>query len=365
MKWLLSFIAGLIALVLIALVLLVGVVSVPAGAGWVTERALRWTIDSRIEVRGHTEIDLWPILIVRTQGLVIPATPGRSAGSGCGATTAVQLYPLADVKSATLLLDWQQLFARHIYVPAVQIDDLVASADLASSLGIWISDSEDEGQTDSLLSGLPSRLSAGWRLQVESFNVTDLTVMGCLMPGGMQRLASARRSSLAFDVLRQSDSSVGISGSVTGSSSFVVDDLAVQSAYLSDSVSRWLGDNGYLSGQWLRVDSARGRWRLDPGRARLESFQIVVNGPNVEFVSGELDLLEQTLLFRFTVQAHRPEGAIRIPGVEIKLRQPSLDVLIDGKWSAPRVELGGQPKGPEGSQDQVRQQGQASQPFAR
>lgn len=352
MKWLLSLIAGLIALVLIALVLLVGVVSVPAGAGWVTERALRWTIDSRIEVRGHTEIDLWPMLIVRTQGLMIPATPDASSGSGCGATPAAQPYPLADAKSATLLMDWQQLFARHIYVPVVQIDDLVASADLASSLGIWISESEQEGQTDSLFSGLPSWMSAGWRFQVESFNVTDLTVMGCVMPGGMQRVASARRSSLTFDVLRQRDSGVRVPGSFTGSSSFVVDDLAVQGAYLGDSVSRWLADNGYLSGQWLRVDSARGRWRLDPGLARLESFQIVAKGPNVEFVSGELDLIERTLLFRLTVQAHRPEGAIRIPGVEIRLRQPSLDVLVDGKWSAPRVEFGGQSKVPEKSQDQ-------------
>jgi len=61
----------------------------------------------------------------------------------------------------------------------------------------------------------------------------------------------------------------------------------------------------------------------------------------VEFVSGELDLTQQTLLFRFVVQAHRPDGAIRIPGVEIRLRQPSLDVLIDGDWSDPRVEFGG------------------------
>ena len=343
MRWLFSILAGLVVLCLITLVMFIGIVNVPAGAAWITEKAFRGLIDPRIEIRGQVEIDLWPMLIVRAENIVIPAGRDDQQEPGCATSPTLQRLSVADAGSVALVLDWQQLSAKHIYVPVFHIDNLTTSAGLADSLDIWRAGSESQEHADAFASGFPDWFSDGWRVQIQEFSVTSLIVTGCSAPDGEPRLASARRLGLGLDLLHQSDAGNTSSGSLSGSATFMVDDLTVHDTYFRASVSRWLEDNGYLSQHWLRVDSARGLWTLEPGRVRLDSFQLVADGPNVEFLSGELDLTRQTLLFRFVVQAHRPDGAIRIPGVEIRLRQPSLEVLIDGDWSDPRVEFGGAP----------------------
>ncbi len=348
-KWLLSLLAGLLVLVLIGLLMLMSIVSVPAGAAWLTEKTLRASLDPRIEVRGSTEVDLWPMLMVHAQSLVIPARADSQPGVGCAVPAVGKHHSVLDAGSATLVLDWQQLFARHIYIPVVQIDDLTVSEDLINSAGTWLADSEHIEPKGSLVSDWPSWARADWRFQIDDLSVSDLVVSGCTVSEGLPSLAGVRRLSLGFDLFRQGDSAATSSGSLAGSASFVVDDLRAHSTSFKAPVSRWLQDNGYLAGQWLQVDSMRGRWTLDSGRADLDTFQVVAEGPNLEFVSGELDLIERALLFRFQMQAHRPEGAIRIPGLEIRLRQPSLGILIHGDWSAPKVELGGQPNRSEGS----------------
>ena len=343
-KWLLSLLGGVILLALGACLLVLVTIKTSTGAGWMLERALRATVDPDIEVRGSVDVDLLPMMTVRASGLVAPANLGR-VPQACLADTGVKEDPVhIGAQRVEWVLDWQSLFTGKILFPVVQLDDLrimqgLPRGDQATG--------DQEGLLKSLQGWLASR-DTGWMsqhagLQVDELTINGLTWQQCDASRGLEMLVQARKAAGAFNLKARSDAddeaSLGLTYA-TGQIRFESDDLSVGESFLNAGLLRWLRDSNYLDGDVLQVETVRGQWELESGVATLTSFLLVGAGPNVELVSGEVDLNNQTVSFLFDVDTQRSGQGLTVPGVNIILRRSKLPVSVTGDWHHPAVVVG-------------------------
>lgn len=341
MKWF----AGLVALVFLALLLLVatvlGTISTASGASWVLGQFLRATVDSRIEVRGPTKVDVWPLLAVRSTDIVLPADlPGQDV-SACVSRGSSDAPDWVVLRSLELIADWRDLVSGHVHVPYVLLDGLTLRSGIVARLGADDPDSPGDRSGVDLMSDVIGRwLPGGWRMQLDELVAQTVAIVGCPSDSEATVDASVRRVTLQLDVTRNSDRNISLPESLTGSLTFAVDDLVVSADWFDPQIGRWLDMNGYVAQNRLRAETVRATWRLAAGQASMESLLLVGPGPGIEFVSGSFDLLRARMALSLMLQSPGGVPSLNIPGAQIKLRQTRLPVLIEGDWSSPRIVLG-------------------------
>lgn len=342
-KWLLGLLGGVILLVLVACLLVFAIIKTSTGAGWMLERALRATVDPDIKVRGQVDVDLFPMMTVLASDLVAPARLAR-VPQACLADTGVTEDPVhIAVEKLEWVLDWQVGFAGKILIPALQLHGLRIMQDLPRSEPA----TGDQGVREYLQGWLSGR-DAGWiqskvEIQVDELAVNGLTWQKCDAARGLEMLVQARKVAGAFRLAENphADDAQNLAlANAKGQIRFESDDLSLGEPFLNPGLSRWLRDNDYLGGDVLRIDTVRSQWELESGVAKLTSFLLVGAGPNVDLVSGEVDLNNQTVSFLFDVDTQRSGRALSVPGVNIILRRSKLPVSVTGDWRNPAVVVG-------------------------
>lgn len=340
-KWLLGLIGGLIALVLVTGVLLLAILKTSVGAGWTIERAIHMATGSEIEIRGDVDVDFLPMLTVRVSNLTVPADLS-GVPQACLADMDVTQDPARlQAEKIEWVMDWQALLDGRLLLPTVQFHGLRVIDGLPEN-GQATDDQTAVGNMTTWLSARkPDWIPSKTGIQIDDLVMTGLVWQRCSDLEGIQTLVESRRVGVSVGLQTQSGDNDGpLLENASGKVQFVSDDLLIGTPVLGAGLTRWLTDSGYLDGDAFRVETLRGEWGLEAGLAKLTSFLLVGAGPNVELVSGEIDLASKTVSFLFDVDTQRSGTALTVPGVNIILRRSRLPVSITGDWEMPAVVVG-------------------------
>jgi|GEM_PF-2875709 len=331
MKWLWRLMAAVLVGMVVLLLVIWGALSSSVGVRWISEQTLRALIDPKLTIRGDASLQLMPVLAFHATDVQVQEDLD-SVPESCLAGKVDREPSSLAVSNLHIMADWRGILSKKLDISGVELSNVILTRGLRPKHGPW--------QSAGMLGQMENR---DWKLKLNELVVKNLEVHDCVAGQANRQVLGVRQvRAKSMPIDPATDPANTGSGHALESDrvELVVDDIDATEHLFPATTSQILQKLGYMRDGVLKVETLRSQWLVSGGMADLESMKVISQGPVIEQVSGKIDFSQDSIDIQFVMQDLGSGRVLKIPGVDVILRNSTIPVRLIGRWDAPQWIVG-------------------------